>query len=557
MWSGIGRKKGMVVIGQRVKQRRLIGMGLLLVVVGLLPIVGLVIKVDWNAHKPDWLLVWEVKHPAMSLDIDAVETQLGERIGEPNMSIQRLVMIGRGLLGVAEMSTEAKDRDFWGKALLEMVDSGVIAQEDLRDAASAMLLVGKDENVMWRDEWGEILFTAHEANVLTDKQVDDWVDVLLSDVVMELPCEISVNHLEDVLVTRRHGIGKGQRQLRGWLGWWNGRSKYKWWWAQNHLYINGEKISLRRYGKTGGGIGQVGSGMCILNRYEKDLKRYFEKYGEGDVEIEVGYQANVFKGIQGLEREREVRYGPITVRLVDVELKAKALQDEDKATFVKENMKPTSQMRFRLGTSSQSGRVMYAPYTTKQQLEDKLAAYQAQHELAKGRAYEHHVDFVLACSENLKERYGQWEMYDDLFVWLKKRRGIPMCYQIILRIDGEEYEQDAYVQYHGSTSTQTGRTTDGRRYVLPNGVQSNVCDVILRPDAAKAYSYYYMNEILADEIVYENVNLILVSDEEMKRAKNEWVVLRDRAKRMLVNRGVFESMDALNAYDIKVRLEQE
>ena len=552
----LGRGKKDVRIGNRVRRKGAVSLGLVMMVMVLVvggPMVG---GLGWHEKKPNWMLCFEVRHVWLALDIEGVEQELVGRIMGGKIQGAALRELGMAMLAVGEAGVGgggwdvvSRDREVWGQMLVQAIAAGVLNQSDLNRAAETMLRLGEDKGVMWQSSWGEVLLEAHLAGAMSEGQKTRWVDVLLDDCSLEMPGKIAPDYAEEVMVWVWQRMDDGV--MRGWFEHDQSSRKvyYRWMFGLNQVVVDGEAICLDVRGSTGGSIYRLGSGTMPFRRVKGDLRAYLKEHGEKEVTVGLGYEVEMFSDMSGLKFVREVVIDGGQMKLVKERPGAKLVKDDVVREEMQRLVRPCSQMRFKLN-SSRHGSVNLAPYTMVG-LEKYQGHYLAESSIQKGWGYEHHVGFVMACTEEQAKKYDGWDEYDgdETFVMLNHvqlERGF--CYRVTLRVDGKEYEQEGYISDDGEERRRYHRAYGSRRYILPSGVKAKKCDVILRPMPFYAYEHEHLEEICGDELVFEDVNLLMVTDEELEQGKKGWVELRERAKAHLVEVGEFESVAAIDRY---------
>ena len=256
------------------------------------------------------------------------------------------------------------------------------------------------------------------------------------------------------------------------------------------------------------------------------LKAVREKRGDVDVEIGMTRRMLLFADDEILEFEHEVEMDAVKVRLIGDETVAvaKLLDDQEGDLLVRESLLPSSQMRLVYEGGISFGLDYVAPYTVRRNSlgRRKLG------DVDMAVDYLQHLYFVLALKEGQEKKQGGLGaiVMEETFLYLREIDR-PFCYQVVLRVDGQEYEQDVYI--NSDTRGRTYQNCMTMRCVLPDEVDAKMCDVILRPAAKYAYKTAHLAEILGHEIIYEDVDLMFITDEEIERAKKGVVDLRERA----------------------------
>ncbi|QQE10049.1 hypothetical protein JD969_11030 [Planctomycetota bacterium] len=534
---------GEVRVGKRKKRKGVAVMGLVMIVIGLLPVVGSLMSVSWQQHKPSELLVWEVGHPELSMDVKDAQEELRERMNGGKLS--------KGIMSD------------WARAILRSGDA--------------------DVNNMDLGVWSDWL-ALHHAGGLDDEQKRGFVELMFA-YELKVPRQLSVEHLKGV----KYGFGvpAGRDRIEHTIF----EAHMQWGKAGGTYYehelrvldvmVNGKKVfeveedeSERNKLSLNSPVVYSGLDLMLpgLERLGSEIEKAMGDEKEG--ELGVRMRVKMFAGVKGMEFEHDILVEGGRFELVDELPRAKLVRDEKKYEEVRTRLWPSSTMQ--LNAYNANGQNQYfAPYTM------KGIAWEPNQWLGRrfwegeyyreNRDHENHLNFLMVYEEQVgverPECVSDWG-----FVTLNGELDGPMCYRVVLRVDDVEYEQDEWVvvKEHGRFGGSFMR-----KLFLPAEVEAEKADVILRPDEVRAMNREYMDEILAGELVYENVNLIRISVDEVKRLKEEhekvrkqnsakgewrtdyWEQYRDVAKQRLVDDGVFGSLEVLEGYIDEVKGEKE
>ncbi|QQE13176.1 hypothetical protein JD969_06860 [Planctomycetota bacterium] len=124
-----------------------------------------------------------------------------------------------------------------------------------------------------------------------------------------------------------------------------------------------------------------------------------------------------------------------------------------------------------------------------------------------------------------------------------------VCYQVVLRVGEEEYEQDEYVIL--SSELWQGRDSfvlASEGLVLPQDLEVEEVDLILRPAPKYAMQKMHMEYIAGNEIVYEGLHVLRLKQEDLDRETLGLVELGPRILKQLVEKGVVEKTEEVEAY---------
>ncbi|WP_432798625.1 hypothetical protein [Poriferisphaera sp. WC338] len=535
--------KAAVRIGNRVRGVKKMVAGTVMLVLGLTPMVLMMSGVDWQSKKPNWLLVWEVEHPDWSSDVPGVIGELETRMMNNKVSAPMMRALGESLLDLAQ-----------------------------------------DEDVVWRDEWGGMLVSLHKSGGLNRQQLRAWLELMVSGWEIELPGDKGVRKLwlndsNDVLVWFR------LRQREDWRGWyvidqgafW--RSGYQWKENLQELHLD-EYLLVKGLGSGSSGSMDSSGGSAVgTNPFwglGDRMRAIREEAGKDEFDLWMTFEATMFSNTAGMSHTEEVKLHVGRVKLVDVQPMAKVVMDEAKRARIEEVVRPSSQMVFHTRiVHGSSGELFYAPHTLVGE------AFEPNRYLPVGylddyqnrRNAERHVNFVVVF-EGVDKKHKWWRPQLEYATGYDFVEG-PMCNEMVLVVDGEEYPQGVYLSAKGGDGHKR-RSWMGYGMMLPDGVGVGElkCDVILRPAPAYAYNHEHMEKILGEEIVYKEVNLLRVPIDEVEQARAEfdafnkanpgsprttegWIDLRQRAKEHLVAVGEFESLEAIEAYIAKVKGEKQ
>ncbi|QQE13177.1 hypothetical protein JD969_06865 [Planctomycetota bacterium] len=583
--ADLGRKLG-VIVGHRKKRKWMLGFGVMVLMVGLLGggvIGGGVMKLS-AAHKvkPTWLLVWEMKRPEYSFDVEGAKEELWARVFKANgLSREEWDLIVAGMFEMGEKVTGESDGggELWGKIMYEAIMNQGLYPEDrerlkklfiglandtqvqwqrswgkcMRDFvpmygrthpkvmagyADAILKLGEDAKIAWQGEWGQALLALHKEGLLNDEEKGRWAKMLLDGWRVEFPDVVNVDDMEGVQFKEVYG---GSKDDRGWLG--NGhpeRYQYLLMAEKRRLVCDGEVLKEEEV--------EMKRGLMLMSKltssqpliaYRDELAAVRGEEEEREVELGMKVEVELFSNVKTLAFKYELVSDGVKVKLGRETPVAKLVMDSEGARQVRENLVPSSQMRLMYKGSLSFGEPYVAGYTVRDgQLGNKKVL-----KSWSGASYAHHFYFVVAMNQG---QLGKGDLrdlammgVDESFVGLGKINW-PMCYQVVIKVGEEAYAQDIYV-----TSDGKGRLPAMMlgRYVLPHGVSAKQCDLILRP-APEYAQKVGMKEILGNEIVYEDVNVLMVSDDDIALVReNDVVDLKERAKKHLVEVGEYDSLE--------------
>ncbi|QQE10047.1 hypothetical protein JD969_11020 [Planctomycetota bacterium] len=516
-----------VVIGNRERRRWKWVVGCVMILVGLLPGVMMLGVVDVQQYKSNQLLAWEILHPQFSLDVDGATDELIDRFNQLK-----------------------------------------VGKEVASDLGESILQLGEDEEVVWDQRWGRILFEIHKDGGLDKKQRGRWVEMMTKEWELGRPGRVSPEHLDDVLVWYKLWPCEDYR------GWFyddpkpttRGGRSYSWMGFIKRVYLDDYVLINRGRDGYSGDMMQRGFhvGGNLFEGSGKRLNEIREEAGKDEFRLVIDFEVEVFSGGGNMSFKHVVKRDMGELLLVDEEPRARLLKDEEKLKRVQRMIRPSGQTRFHTLYVGGPGGRYYEPFTLKGEWfepERYLSAEEFENEVNRnGRIFERHINFAVVF--DIDSRAAKYRLPSlELFSGYEFVEG-PMMYEVILRINGKEYEQGMYVG-EKRLKARGEQGWRGNGLWLPRGlmrVKGNVGDVILRPAAGYAYRHEHLEEILDGEIVFENVKLLRLDYGEVVQARTQgrsgWIDLRDRAKALMVELGEFESVEAVEAYSEEKREEK-
>ncbi|QQE13175.1 hypothetical protein JD969_06855 [Planctomycetota bacterium] len=428
-----------------------------------------------------------------------------------------------------------------------------------------LLDLSEVEGVTWENDWGVTLFELHEKGFLSEEEQKRWVELLCRHWQVRLPRKVCAADLYETrmkvhsqymngvksfvdgwyegtpmsLRMRGSAVRRGSRSTNGrnWGG-------VEWRMRLKGLKLGDEVIEvdeLKEFQASIVGVSRLDEGE-LMRQFRDGIKDVAARSkGEEmqmnllvEVELDLGGQTQVINHVVLIDGNK--------VEFVEEKPVAELVDDEEKAVKVRKQLKCVSAMKIRMDKRV-GDTEYYAPYAHSG---DKFVMTRRQTEsgwwLTDGKDYEWHADFVLA--RNSTKLADVWKNCEHVTFRIERRVESDWCYRVFLRVDGQEYDQYSYVTHHqGRVGQELKWRMNG--YRLPSGVEAKKCDVVLRPAPKWAYSYEHMEKILGEEIVFEDVNLLMVSDEELDAAIGRWVDLRDRAKKHLVEVGEYASLEEI------------
>ncbi|QQE10051.1 hypothetical protein JD969_11040 [Planctomycetota bacterium] len=529
VWNGKWEKRSGMLMG---------GMGLMLPMVVVVCVWGWSSSrdVDWNQYKPNRWLVWEVVHPRMSGDVKAVMNEILQREALGEIDLTKYEGLGESILAL-----------------------------------------GDDEGLEWEDVWGDLLVRLHEREGLSERARQQWVALLSRDWGIVMQEKMGLESLDQVLVwvksinnDRAGGVSMSNSP--------GGRPTFKL--EVVEMSVDGEVIGVLEGLELSRSPMRPDYCHVKLEGWEQthdELKDIYLRRGEeANHELEVRLSVKMFDGEQGLDFEDEVVLRSGEFRLLDGVVGSKLVKDEGKRDAVKREVMPCS-----LGAVETSGQFInnseyiVTPYTKHlmDQVEGRafVEPDNTTWDGSRSRFETINAHVVYVWEQETKET----QLYFSQFIGFKGV-GMPFCYKPIIRIDGEEYEQSGRVTGEGSIHTYEWVRKEyaknaavvwkdepmrlPREVMAKHGMRGMRADLILRADPVYAYNAEHMDEIVGGDVVYEDVLLLFVREQEMRDAKMYGTrgygtrgeetdgFISERVKRLLVKEDEFESVAVLEAY---------
>ncbi|QQE12827.1 hypothetical protein JD969_05015 [Planctomycetota bacterium] len=435
------------------------------------------------------------------------------------------------------------------------LDNGELDQGAIDLLVDRLLENAEKRELPWYSGWRSLLIALDKNGHLSIEDQKRWVKADMGEGAILFPDKVSNRQLDQVrlvIVERDGGLIPNNREGnrhsdRDMV---TGGFDYMSWRVMScQLKVNdgdiGEEIVFKkdemRALLRGNKNGKI---VALSEKSQSDIKRLMRE-GENELilSMQVAYDGAdpVYTGFTVWVDSEPITFANVGDELAGAEL----IEDKGKVEKVKEAMLPCSRAAI-MNRNMRRGEAWRIEPCTKVFAKGRETVFQSDE-------YEEMlIDDGLFLNFVMVGEAGMEHVNDKQFVMFEEIDE-PMCYEVVLRVDGIEYKQEGHVYFEPkeglnndlfpSDGMQRDWTWDGEVFELPEGVKGRKGDVILRAEPGYANNVLHMKEILGGEIIYKDVYFLHVPN-HVERLK--WRSLGEKAKWMLVEDGVHESMKAID-----------